>query len=89
MKKLPEVNESQNNEKIELSNNQQNPGAAKPEEFEVQSEIPGHGQCGDSRAEYKKLERESEAKRGAQYRETPDRNDVNKAEKPKTGSKLG
>jgi len=62
-KKLLEINESKDNQKIELSNNQQNPGNAKPEEFEVQSEIPLHGQCGNSRAEYARLEREADLKR--------------------------
>jgi hypothetical protein len=84
-KKLPEVNESKNNEKIELSNNQQKPGAAKPEEFEIQSEIPGHGQRRDSKAEYARLKREAEAKN---RQATPNRNDVNNAAKPSTGSIL-
>jgi hypothetical protein len=87
-KQLPEVNESKNNEKIELSINQQNPGAAKPEEFVIQSEIPLHGQRGNSKAEFAKLKRETDAKRNAPYKETPDRNDVNEAEKPVTGSCL-
>jgi hypothetical protein len=85
MKKLPEVNESKDNEKIELSNNQQNPGAAKASEFKIQSEeLPGHGQRGDSKAEYSRLKRLADSKN----RPTPDRNDPNNSAKPSTGSSL-
>ncbi len=48
--------------------NQLNPGLAKPEEFRVKThaeaaklDVPAHGQCGDSRAEYERLEREGSA----------------------------
>ena len=51
------------NEKVELSENQQNPGLAKPEDFSVVESydsdylggLPFHGQCGDSKREYNAL----------------------------------
>ena len=50
-------------EKVELSENQQNPGLAKPDDFSVVESydpdylgrLPFHGQCGDSKREYNAL----------------------------------
>ena len=46
--------------------NQLNPGLAKPEDFKVKThaeaaklDVPAHGQCGDSRAEYERLEKKA------------------------------
>ena len=56
------MNSPQQNQKIELSRNQQNPYLARPEDFDIAeaNEIasraqPFHGQCGDSTREYNKL----------------------------------
>jgi hypothetical protein len=76
------------NEKIELSNTQQNPGAAKPEDFTVNEVQPFGGQNGDSRAERRRLMQIRATKRRKPYIPTPDRHDVNEAELPKTGSRL-
>jgi hypothetical protein len=85
-KQLPEFNETKDNQTVVLSRNQTDPGSAKAEEFEIQSEIlPGHGQCGDSYREYARLTREAESKN---RESTPDRNSVNSAAKPSTGSIL-
>lgn len=50
------------NQKIELTENQQNPGLARPEDFTVMhpdesatKHLPGHGQCGDTKREYNAL----------------------------------
>ena len=59
------------NEKIELSRNQQNPGLAKPEDFNVVESddpaylgrLPFHGQCGDTPREYHRLLTEREKNR--------------------------
>jgi hypothetical protein len=75
--------------KIELTPTQQDPGAAKPEDFEVQQEIPGDGQNGDTRAERDRIMRERAAKRRKPYIPTPDRHTPNDPGKPKTGSRLG
>jgi hypothetical protein len=63
--------------------NQSNPGAAKPEDFKVitpaeaaRMDVPGHGQCGDSRAEYNRLEKEADGKSKLNL-PRPERNDVN------------
>jgi hypothetical protein len=79
---------NKDNEKIELTKTQQDPGSAKPEDFVVNEEIPGGHQNGNSRAERGKLMRQRAAKRRAPYRETPDRHTTNDAALPKTGSKL-
>ena len=80
---------NEDNEKIELTPTQQNPGNAKPEDFEVGNEgNPGGGQYGDTPAERKKLMRERESKRRSPYKLTPDRNTPDHPERPKTGSRL-
>ncbi len=75
--------------------NQLNPGLAKPEDFKVKThaeaaklDVPAHGQCGDSRAEYERLEKEGSADGKSPDRKTPDRHDVNTANPiwKKTGS---
>jgi hypothetical protein len=45
------------NQLIELTATQQNPGAAKPTDFQVGGEtpLPGHGQCGENEHEYNAL----------------------------------
>ena len=51
------------NKTIELSESQQNPGLAKPEDFRVieshdanyLGSLPFHGQCGDTEREYNSL----------------------------------
>lgn len=57
---------TEKNQLIRLTSQQQNPGAARPEDFTVtKSEdvrfTPGHGQCGDTRSEYDALLRECKA----------------------------
>jgi hypothetical protein len=80
---------NKDNEKIELTPTQQNPGNAKPEDFVIGNEgNPGGGQFGDTLSERKKLLKKREENRPA-WTGTPERNDVNKAEKPKSGSHLG
>ncbi len=68
---------------INMHDNQMNPGLAKPEDFKIKThaeaatiEVPLHGQCGDSRAEYERLEKEASADGKSPDRKTPDRNDV-------------
>ena len=81
---------NKDNEKIELTKTQQDPGAAKPEDFEIGNQgNPGGGQYGDTPTERKKLMRDRESTRRKPYKPTPDRNNVNDAALPKTGSKLG
>ena len=69
---------------INMHDNQMNPGLAKPEDFKIKThaeaatiEVPLHGQCGNSRAEYERLEKEGSADGKSPDRKTPDRNDVN------------
>jgi len=76
---------NKDNEKIELTPEQQDPALAKPEDFVVISEIPISGQRGKSKAEYARLKAEADAKN---RKATPDRNSVNNAAKPSTGSIL-
>lgn len=46
---------------VELTHNQENPGAARPSDFEIENErLEGGGQCGDSPAEYRALLDESD-----------------------------
>jgi hypothetical protein len=82
---------NKNNEKIELTETQQNPGAAKPEDFKVNEAIPFGGSNGDTLAEKKKMLKQREENRpvSARWNGTPDRPNVNDAKKPKTGSRLG
>ena len=88
-KKLPEINESKDDTLIVLSRTQQDCGQVKPEDFVIGNEgNPGGGQFGDTLSERKKLLKKREENRPA-WTGTPDRNDVNEAEKPKTGSHLG
>jgi hypothetical protein len=65
------------NQKIELSDAQSNPRLADPNDFEILQNggdggktLPFHGQCGDSRAEYRKLIRPNRDK-GKSSRITP------------------
>ena len=47
---------TQKDQLIELSHNQQTPGDARPEDFEVESEqIEFGGACGDNQGEYRQL----------------------------------
>ncbi len=48
------MNEEQN-QLIEQTPTQANPGAAMPTDFKVNESLPGHGQCGDSEREYNAL----------------------------------
>jgi len=63
---------------LELSHNQQSPGDAKPEDFKVthtfekQTPLPGHGQMGDTQAEYRRLLEEGHE----DFAPTPDRNEA-------------
>jgi hypothetical protein len=65
--------------------NQMNPGAAKPEDFKVNTpaeaarmDVPGHGQCGNSEAEYHRLESEADSDgKSPLGSKIPSRNDVN------------
>jgi len=87
-KNLPKVGVAIADQKIELSENQQNPGGARPENFEITHEGPeyeGGGQTGDSASEHARL---MKIPRRAPYVPTPERNNVNFAEPPKTGSEL-
>ncbi len=77
---------------IDMHDNQMNPGAAKPEDFKVKThaeaaklEVPAHGQCGDSRAEYQRLEREADSD-GKSKLNSPrqERNDVDINRNPKS-----
>ena len=60
------------NKKISLSENQRNPYLAKPEDFEVLEaedsakpmKVPFHGQCGSSKAEYARLQKETQGMTG-------------------------
>jgi hypothetical protein len=68
------------NELIELTEAQQNPSLAHPADFKIGSPLqsegyatPGHGQCGDSKAEYAKLVAQGNA---AHNRPAPARNQV-------------
>lgn len=76
--------------KIELTPEQQNPGLAKPTDFEVTETddplppTPGHGQRGETAAEYKRLLKE---RRGGESQPIPDRNSVEDAEEPNTFKK--
>lgn len=81
----PETNESENEKLIVLSRNQLNPGNAKSEDFEVQLEVIGTGQRGDSKAELARIFRDRDLKRRKPQTETPTRNDVNEAGKPGEG----
>lgn len=51
--------EQEKNKKIELSDAQQNPRLALPEDFIVTHELPFGGECGDSPAEHRQLLNES------------------------------
>jgi hypothetical protein len=70
---------------INMHDNQMNPGLAKAEDFKVKThaeaakiEVPLHGQCGDSRAEYHRLEKEGSADgKSPLGSKNPSRNDVN------------
>jgi hypothetical protein len=71
---------NEDNQKIELSEAQQNPSLAHPADFAIGSPLqsgdyatPGHGQCGDSKAEYAKLVAQGNA---AHNRPAPARNQV-------------
>ena len=78
---------NKDNEKIELTPEQQNPGSAKPEDFEVIEAIPFAGQYGDTPTERKRLLKKRNENRQP-FEGTPDRPNVNNSAKPKTGSRL-
>jgi hypothetical protein len=79
------LNNPDQNSKVNLSKQQEDPYLADPRDFEVSTgeQIPDHGQCCDSVREYHRLLNEGHAKHNA---EMPEPRDVNSASSPHSRS---